>query len=103
MEEARIKTLTDEDLVAIFEDVKDQGHPDTWSVCGQSQVLAMVKELQARRASDRRVAKVLSDFSAPSYVSLHSDNAGYAAHHHVVKVVKAAVAGDTDFESYWRS
>lgn len=97
------KILTDEELVAIFEDVKDQGHPDTWCVCGQSQVLAMVKELQAKRAADKRVEKVLGDLGAPSYIPLLKDDGGRSAHHHVVKVVKAAVVGDPEFESYWRS
>lgn len=97
------KILTDEELVAILEDVKDQGHPDTWSVCGREEVVAMVKELQAKRAADKRVEKVLRDFSQPNYVPLHSGNAGYSAHHRVVKVIKAVVAGDPEYESYWRS
>lgn len=95
--------VTDEDLVAIFDDVKNEAHPDCWSHCGQSQVVAMVKELQDQRAADKRVAKVLSDFSQPNYVPLHSGNAGYSAHHHVVKVIKAVMAGDPEYESYWRS
>lgn len=97
------KIITDEKLAEILDDVKDQSHPDTWSVCGREEVVAMVKELQAKRAADKRVEKVLRDFGHPNYVSLHSDSAGYSAHHHVVKVVKAAVVGDPEFESYWRS
>ncbi len=95
--------VTDEDLVRIFEDVKDQSHPDTWNYCGQSQVVAIVTELQARRTKDKRVDTAINRLAQPGYIPLLKDDGGASAHHHVVKVVKAAVVGDPEFESYWRS
>lgn len=95
--------VTDADLVAIFEDVKDQGHPDTWSHCGQREVMAIVKELQERRAASKRLTTVLQAFGQPNYIPLVVDNSGRSAHFHVVQVVDAALRGDKFFESYWRS
>lgn len=87
----------------LFADVQDQSHPDCWSVCGQDEVMSMVRELQAHRAARRRIDSALSRLGASAYVPVMHEDGGYRAHHDVVKVVRAAIADDAEFESYWRA
>jgi len=93
--------VSDKDLVAIVEDVKDQPHPDTWSHCGQREVLSITSELQSLRAADKRVATVLKALGRPDYIPLLQDDGGRSAHHNVVKVVSGAISGDPEFASFW--
>lgn len=98
----KTRKVEDKDLVAILEDVQDQSHPDCWSVCGQDEVMSMVRELQAHRAARRRIDSALSRLGASAYVPVMHEDGGYRAHHDVVKVVRAAIADDAEFESFWR-
>lgn len=83
--------VTDEDLVTIYEDVKAQGHPDTWNHCGMREVMAITKELQASRAARKRVDAVLKGLGVPPY----------AMKHDIVKIVQAALNDDPAFKPYW--
>lgn len=97
------KPLYDPDLVEIINDVKDEQHPDCWSRCGQTEVLAITRELQERRGASTRLALAMEALGQPGYIPVLKDNGGLSAHRFVVNVAKAALRGDPEFEQFWRT
>ena len=94
-------TVSDEDLVAIVEDVENEPHPDCWKHCGQGEVMAITKELQASRAARGRVDAVLKRLGLPSYLPVFGEDGGYAAHHNVVRIVRSALNDDPALKMFW--
>jgi hypothetical protein len=58
-----------------------------------------LKELRPIKAKLRRVVEVMGQ---PGYTPVLYEDGGYKAHHSVVRIVRAALENDPEFEHFWR-